>query len=378
MSGAAAPDADADLIGDPGVLAPGEVLEINGFTAVAKQGGLALLPWRGWYLRATALGLTVVGDAGAVPAAAFPQAVVRVQKGRAATQADLAAAWRALRPGGRLLVSGPNRLGIATWAKRVAVELGQTPTVLANRAHGRVVAFRRDDGPGPADPAPAPVPLDEAERAAGAASLVTLPGVFSGDGLDAGTAALIGCLGTTTPARRILDLGCGAGHLALNALRLWPEATALLLDSDHRAVRCAGLNLGRCGLAARAEVGWWDAAEPLPGSGNPGATCSRNCSRNFPNLLLTKGGHGPPSTPAGFDLVLLNPPCHAGWAVDLAVARALFRAGAAALAPGGRLLVVANRALPYEAELQALGAMRMVRQAGGFKVIEVVIAGTLG
>ena len=161
-----------------------------------------------------------------------------------------------------------------------------------------------------------------------------------------GTAALVGCLGASAPARRVLDLGCGAGHLALNALRLWPEATALLLDADHRAVRCAGLNLDRCGLAARAEVGWWDAAELLPA--------------------------------VGFDMGMLNPPCHAGWAVDLAVARALFRAASAALAAGGRLLVVANRALPYEAELKSLGAMRMVRQAGGYKVIEVVIAGTPG
>ena len=39
--------------------------------------------------------------------------------------------------------------------------------------------------------------------------------------------------------------------------------------------------------------------------------------------------------------------------------------------PGGRLLLVANRHLPYEATLaQAFSGQRVLAEAGGFKVIE--------
>jgi 16S rRNA (guanine1207-N2)-methyltransferase len=141
----------------------------------------------------------------------------------------------------------------------------------------------------------------------------------------------------------VLDLGCGAGHLGLAALARWPGARAWLVDADARAVAAAGAALaGRTagGAAPAAIVVWWDIGEPLPAT--------------------------------GFDLVLCNPPCHAGSAVDLEVARAMFRIADGALVPGGRLLVVANRQLPYEADLAALGRVAVVEQAGGFKVLALV------
>nr|MBA3936914.1 methyltransferase [Planctomycetota bacterium] len=91
-------------------------------------------------------------------------------------------------------------------------------------------------------------------------------------------------------------------------------------------------------LAARAQVDWWDAFEPAP--------------------ALTA------------DVVLLNPPCHAGAGNDLAIARQLFSVGFGMLAPGGRLLVVANRQLPYEANLGLLGPIDRLREESGFKVLE--------
>ena len=46
---------------------------------------------------------------------------------------------------------------------------------------------------------------------------------------------------------------------------------------------------------------------------------------------------------------------------------------AQSLRPGGRLLLVANRHLPYEATLvQAFGSLRVLAEGGGFKVIEAV------
>ncbi len=182
------------------------------------------------------------------------------------------------------------------------------------------------------------LPADAEEAVAGRASLCAWPGVFSRDGLDAGTALLQSCVAALPAVELAVDLGCGAGHLALHALRHGVAAHARLFDADARAVRSARGNLDALGLATRAEVVWWDAFEPPPG--------------------LSAG------------LVLLNPPCHAGAANDLAIARRLFRVGFDLLAPGGRLLVVANRQLPYEANLGLLGPIDHLREDGGFKVLE--------
>ena len=155
---------------DAGVLAPGHVCEFNGWRLVHRSGGCAVLPWRAQHLAAVAHQIETVPRGDLVPAAAFAQAVVRVSKGRAATYADLAHAWSAVRPGGRLLVAGGNDVGITSWCRRVEGESGQKVEVLASHSHARVAALARPErcpevwiaGAGPA------------------------PGLFQGGGLDDG------------------------------------------------------------------------------------------------------------------------------------------------------------------------------------------------
>jgi 16S rRNA (guanine1207-N2)-methyltransferase len=168
-----------------------------------------------------------------------------------------------------------------------------------------------------------------------------VPGVFSGDGLDQGTAFLVEYLTRVPTANRVLDLGCGAGHLGIAALRRWPTCRALFLDADARAVACATVNCARLGLADRAEIRWW-------------------CERDDPPAA------------ASCDLVLVNPPCHAGSELDIFLAEALLDIAGRALAPGGRLLVVANRRLPYEPMLARFGTLAPVQERDAFKVIEVL------
>ena len=67
-------------------------------------------------------------------------------------------------------------------------------------------------------------------------TFTTAAGVFSGDGLDLGTAVL---LRTHTPdagARRILDLGCGYGVLAVAAASAAPNARVDAVDTNERAL----------------------------------------------------------------------------------------------------------------------------------------------
>ena len=330
----------ADILFDPGVLgATGSVCELQGFGVAAARDGAAVLPWRGDWLRAQAAGVDAFADVTELGERLFDQCVVHLQKSRPGTWRDLADGWQRLEPGGRLLLIGGNDLGIKSAVKRLGRELGDPGEVLANRAHGRVVRFIKRDGPSPTRPELAPVDLvgEDSSRLA----LQTHPGVFSADRLDAGTALLLDCLADVEAPTRIFDAGCGIGPLGIAALRRWPEAHGLLADADARAVACAAANADKAGVAARCDVRWWEATEPVP--------------------------------VAACELALVNPPFHyqSHKSVDLAGAHALFRAVATALAPGGVALVVANRSLPYEEPLSAFGAIRNVVTREGFKVIEV-------
>ena len=71
-----------------------------------------------------------------------------------------------------------------------------------------------------------------------------------------------------------------------------------------------------------------------------------------------------------YEWVVTNPPFHRGRKADPGLGQAIIRAAAAALRPGGRLVLVANRQLPYEAELaRSFGAVEQLALDGGFKVL---------
>ncbi len=324
-----------ELIFDEGVLAPEPLVEFQGDHGAAHTGGLAILPWRGPWLEAEASGTRAVAAAPDPSEAQFGQALVHVQKSRAATWRDLGAAWELLETGGRLLVCGGNDLGITSVVKRLAEQLGQPARILSNRRHARIVAFERGPGPAPlpAEPSRIDLALPDGRRA----SLHAEPGVFSAKRLDTGTQLLLDTLESEAAPDRILDLGCGIGPLGLASLVRWPEARALFLDGDARAVASAERNLGALSLETRAEVCWWDAEESCPET--------------------------------GFDLALVNPPFHGGEAVDLRPARAMFTRLAEALAVGGRALIVANRSLPYERDLEGAGSMKILSDSRGYKII---------
>jgi 16S rRNA (guanine1207-N2)-methyltransferase len=114
-----------------------------------------------------------------------------------------------------------------------------------------------------------------------------------------------------------------------------------LYEADARALQLARDNLAAWGAGVPLQFHWHDVAAGLP---------------------------------RRYDAIVCNPPFHAqgaGERVDLG--RAFIVAAAAALSPGGRLWLVANRHLPYEAVLDAsFGSTRVVAQHDGFKVIEAI------
>ncbi len=325
-----------ELLTDEGVLDPAPTLEVFGSAGVSKVGGEAILPHRGEWLRARENGLSATGWFGDEPQSRFSQAVVHLQKGRAATQEGLARAWSRLDAGGRLLLAGGNDLGIKSAVKRLSTVFDEPAEIVTNRARARVACWPK----GGSTIGLPQLPPIEVTTSSDAFVLQSAPGVFSADAVDTGTALLLEHFDEVDSPERIYDPGCGLGVLGLTALRRWPEATAVLADVDRRAVACAGRNADNLGVADRCRVAWWDAVvEPSP---------INRC-----------------------DLVLLNPPFHSGVPVDLQPARAIFATINAALAPGGRALVVANRTLPWEHDLREIGTLRQIDDRLGFKVLEV-------
>ena len=245
----------------------------------------------------------------------------------------LALALKALKPGGRLDAMAPKDKGGSRLKKELqgfGVEVGES----AKAHHRRCVVIRPETLVG----------VDEAV-AAGAPRLVegleawSQPGIFAWDRIDAGSLLLA----RTAPGLKGAgaDLGCGYGALATVVLRS-PAVTSLrLIDLDRRAIAAARRNIAD----PRATFEWADARTIEAGKDSGG----------------------------DLDFVVTNPPFHDGGAEDKRLGQAFIRQAAAMLGKGGVLWLVANRHLPYEAELNAaFKRVRMAADAGGYKVFEAV------
>jgi 16S rRNA G1207 methylase RsmC len=321
------------LLDADGVRALRPRLSFNCPAAIEEHGGLALVHWRQEALQSVGPTATLRPSTSVVDGL-WDEVVVAVQKSRSGTWADLHRAWSLLRTDGRLLVVGPNDLGIKGTVKRLERELARLGEVESVRGRGRAVSFRRNEGAGPRAPQPQAMILPDG------ISLRTAPGVFSEEKLDRGTAVLLSCLQQLEWApTRVLDLACGCGPLGLSALTRWPEAQLVAVDADARAIAACRENARTLGCDARCELRWWDAHETIE--------------------------------PGGFDLILANPPWHAGRVVSDEAAQAMLSQLPGLLAPGGRALIVAVTSRPWESLLAAVSKPQVLAEADGFKVLSV-------
>lgn len=171
-------------------------------------------------------------------------------------------------------------------------------------------------------------------------TLKSLPNVFAAESLDIAAHLMLPHIPKDSNFKRIVDLGCGNGVLAIQAARINPQADIHVLDESYMAVSSAHQNLLDNGI-------------------NPEKIHSEamNCMEAFAK----------DST----DLVLCNPPFHQQHTVTDHIAWQMFCDAKRVLKQEGRLLVIGNRHLGYHTKLKRLfGNATLVASNKKFVIIQ--------
>jgi len=261
----------------------------------------------------------------------WDQILLTIPKERRYARSLLVAAWCLLKPGGKLLLAGPTRQGAKAIIKD-ADRLFSNAIVLEYRSHQRIATCTRGDSPLHPLPkefqqpgvAPATIHTFEVPRPERILNFETHPGIFSWDTVDEGTALLVQNL-VLEPGFCIWDVGCGYGLIGLTAA-LMGAAKVFLSDINLLAINYTQKNLVRNGLEENCIV------FPADGLRTPDLVP--------PGVILPAENQ--------CDLIVSNPAFHQDRQVDRSMADELIQLAPTFLAPGGRLLLVANRFLNYD------------------------------
>lgn len=156
------------------------------------------------------------------------------------------------------------------------------------------------------------------------------PGVFSHRRLDLGARRLIDAM--EIPAGgRVLDIGCGAGVVALAAALRSEDVRVTAIDSSGRAIQCTRVGAKMNGVEDRVTA------------------------------ILSSDGSVPDR--GSYDVALANPPYFA----HFRIAELFLEAAQAALRPGGQLWVVGKQYEWYEANVPRwFDRVKLSRKGGGY------------
>ena len=148
------------------------------------------------------------------------------------------------------------------------------------------------------------------------------------------------------------DLGAGWGFLSDVALKRCPRIERMeLFEADSRALDCARRN-----LAQHRPEGIQVSSPTCYAEDEPGI--------HFHWHDVTTG------LPEIYDAIVMNPPFHIGQATHVDLGRAFLTTAIASIRRGGKLFLVANRQLPYEAVLEVSGlAWRKVAENNTYKLL---------
>ncbi|MFZ2098098.1 MAG: class I SAM-dependent methyltransferase [Anaerolineales bacterium] len=271
----------------------------------------------------------------------FSKVFLQIPKGRQLSRRWLVNARNALEIGGSLYIAGANNEGIHSLIKD-AHELFGNGRVLGYKKGNRIAQFSMSDkdfpvpewaqAPGIAPGTWVAFPLLFPNRSY---QIHSLPGVFSYNHLDAGTEMLLSAI-SISPGDKVLDVGCGYGIIGMVAAS---EGAALVHLVDNNLLAIASCN------------------ETI-------ALNHINHTEVFAGDLLN------PIGPCMYNLILSNPPFHAGFDVDYQIAHSMIKQSYEALLIGGKLMIVANRFIRYMNLIKdVFGNVSILKESEKFHVL---------
>ncbi|MCP4046507.1 MAG: class I SAM-dependent methyltransferase [Gammaproteobacteria bacterium] len=165
--------------------------------------------------------------------------------------------------------------------------------------------------------------------------VTSYPGVFAHGRVDAGTALLLDTLAEMTLQGDVLDFACGAGIIGACIATRSASTSVTLLDINALALR----------------------------------SCKETLAGNHLNGSVL-ASDGLSELESSFDVVVSNPPIHAGVKTDDRLSIRLLESVHDHIRPGGMLVLVANVHLPYEKWLsQSFRRSVELTANDGYKVI---------
>jgi 16S rRNA (guanine1207-N2)-methyltransferase len=252
------------------------------------------------------------------------KAILLIPKGRSLARRWLLEAYSALEPGGVLYICGANDAGVQSIIKD-ANDLFTHNEVLGYKKGERIARLseKRDEELFPdwtRSSGIVPGTWMEFDSTIGGHDYLirSLPGIFSYEHLDEGTSFLLANIKIPEDAR-VLDLGCGYGIIGMVAARMQKTALVDMVDVDLMGVASSIQNIHLNAL---------DNAQAF--ASDLLSTCSEN----------------------SYQLILSNPPFHAGKETNHIISSAMIEQAYNSLAPGGEFTLVANRFLRYEKQME--------------------------
>jgi 16S rRNA (guanine1207-N2)-methyltransferase len=239
---------------------------------------------------------------------AYDVALVLCGKHKGENEDRIAESLKRTRAGALIVVAGGKEDGIQPLRKKIG-KFGWDGDSMP-KYHGVAFWFTRPEDVSEAvsELAKVPVRVDGLFEAA--------PGMFSHDRVDSGSELLASRLPRDF-AGHAADFGAGWGYLSVKLAEAAPSLKGIdLFEADFEALEAARANMAANARSTPARFYWHD---------------------------LTAE-----ETRDKYDLIVMNPPFHEGHAAEPALGAAMIKAAAKSLKHGGRLMLVANRGMPYE------------------------------
>lgn len=275
-------------------------------------------------------------------AVTFSCIALDIPKGRKLMRRWLTEAYYLLLPKGNLYLSGANDQGIQSAIKDAQELFGNAVTIAYKK--GNRCALVRKEKPSSELPewayspgiAPATWTTFDIVLVGKTLTVYSLPGIFSYDHLDEGTALLIDSISVPEHAN-VLDIGCGYGIIGLFAAFQEPTSNIDLIDSNLLAVAATQKNIS---------------------------------SNQVPNAWAKPGDLLDIVQGKSYHLILSNPPFHTGKEVNYTVTTSLLQQSHQALVSGGQLILVANRFIRYDLLMKDIfGNVKILAQNNRYHVL---------